>query len=247
MSKQAKPIRSIRAKSIETMKFRLLSTANRKFLKSLTDQQSVVGLSLAAAKSSGYELCPRRSPGCTNVCIMNEGFGHMPRVKDARILKAQNFVQDQSNFLGNLHYDLQRLELAAQLLQKDVYVRLNTFSDIAWEQVDPTLFDYNLTYYDYTKREDRCERYLHHKLPDHYHLIFSLSELNAEYAKYFLSQGGNINAVYRDAQFAPDTLFGYPTDKSYSSDLWWIGKSSIVGIAQALGEGMYDTTGFVLD
>lgn len=55
----------------------------------------------------------------------------------------------------------------------DLHVRLNTFSDIAWERVIPWMFAMfpDVQFYDYTKRWDRIEH-----TPANYALAASVSE-----------------------------------------------------------------------
>ncbi len=55
-------------------------------------------------------------------------------------------------------------------------VRLNVDSDIVWEKIDRSLFDYDHIFYDYTKNPRRMYNYIDGKLPTNYHLTFSYSE-----------------------------------------------------------------------
>jgi len=72
----------------------LAETGNTKLDKTRTDQILIAGLSLAPAMESGTELCPSRSEGCTSVCLFDQGRGKFSNVRQARIKKAQLFLEN---------------------------------------------------------------------------------------------------------------------------------------------------------
>src|SRR6185312_8488060 len=68
----------------------------------------VVGLSLAPAKSSGYEVCPGRSAGCTEACLARSGFGFFfPSIPRSRIAKTRLFFWNRELFLAKLFRELE--------------------------------------------------------------------------------------------------------------------------------------------
>ena len=77
----------------------LAETGNTKLDKTRTDQILIAGLSLAPAMESGTELCPSRSKGCTSVCLFDQGRGKFSNVRQARIKKAQLFLENRRLFL----------------------------------------------------------------------------------------------------------------------------------------------------
>jgi len=225
----------------------LAETGNTKLDKTRTDQILIAGLSLAPAMESGTELCPSRSEGCTSVCLFDQGRGKFSNVRQARIKKAQLFLENRRLFLSTLESELDAIERKAEKQGKIPFVRLNVLSDVAWELVAPSLFKRKVRFYDYTKRFDRMDRYLTGKFPWNYDLIFSRSEENESFCLDVLSSGGVVNVVWRTRESIPDTWFGYHVIKEQDdTDVWWLGKVSQVGGAFAKGSAKLDQTGFVL-
>ena len=225
----------------------LAESGNTKLDKTRSEKILIAGLSLAPAKESGKELCPSRSEGCTSVCLFDQGRGKFSNVRQARIRKAQLFLENRRLFLSTLESELDAIERKAKKQDKTPFVRLNVLSDVAWELVAPSLFKRKIRFYDYTKRYERMDRYLTGKFPCNYDLIFSRSEKNEGSCLDVLSSGGVINAVWRTRESIPDTWHGYKVIKEQDdTDIWWLGKVSQVGGAFAKGSAKQDTTGFVL-
>lgn len=229
-------------------KFALITVDNPKFERSNEDHKLVAGLSLAPAKLSGKNLCGHNSPGCTNICIFNEGFGKFQNVKDARLRRSHLFINNFPLFRSHLLKDLESLERWSRKYESEVYFRLNVYSDLDYMKLIPEAFDIPLNYYDYTKNSSRFGVYLAKKAPKNYDLIFSRSENNESDCRKFLKMGGNIACVWRDYNKVPTSFMGYPVIDGVSSDLWWLGQHSKVGSLKALGQkALADATGFVLD
>ena len=66
-------------------------------------------LYLAPAKISGYEVCPRRSAGCTDACLYTAGMGAFSNVQLARINKTKQFFEDREAFMSQLRKDVTAL------------------------------------------------------------------------------------------------------------------------------------------
>ena len=86
----------------------LLSAGNAKLAKSLR----TIGLSLAPASTSGYEVCASRSPECTKHCIHTSGLAspnfHSPAmpcnpVWVSRVLKTMWFFRGNPPILNGVH------------------------------------------------------------------------------------------------------------------------------------------------
>lgn len=172
-------------------------------------QIHTLSLSLAPAKSSVlYNVCRYSTEVCVESCVAHTGNGRWDKTKDARALKTQFLADDPSAFMTLV---VNEIDLAVER-HKKVAVRLNTFSDIPWENVFPLLFerwDDNVTFYDYTKwpvaeRPDT----------DVYDLTRSAHERHSnDEIKGMLDAGSRV-AVCLDIGRKgdiPDTYLGFPT------------------------------------
>lgn len=166
-----------------------------------------LGLSLAPAKSSGsYNVCRYATPGCTVSCVAHSGNGRWDKTKSARAVKTEFLGADPSAFMTLVVHEI---DLAVER-HGDVAVRLNTFSDIPWEQVFPVLFERwgdQVTFYDYTKWP-KAER------PDAtgYDLTRSAHERHTEDEIKAMLESGSRVAVCLDVKKADmiDTYLGFP-------------------------------------
>lgn len=170
-----------------------LLTSNAKLKKNSKLGYYGLGLSLSPHKTGNNKnVCP--SAGlCKDVCVLYYvGLTKMPNVRKAMNDRKQLFFNDRPTFLNQLHYELNLLQN-----KKNAVCRLNTGSDISWEKIDKTLFDYNITYYDYTKETKRILSYIEGKLPKNYELTYSYSEKSdIKFVKYILSKGVNVAIVF---------------------------------------------------
>jgi hypothetical protein len=208
-----------------------------------------VGLSLAPAKESGYEVCSNRSLGCTQACIFTSGHGVYAPVRLARIAKTRLWFQDRDTFKSMLVKELQKHVKRATKQGKRLACRLNVFSDIAWEKVWPELFVMfpQVQFYDYTKNVNRAAMFSLGELPKNYHLTFSRSETNSEQVKVLLELGCKTNiAVVFDSKDLPSQWQGRSVVNGDETDLRFLDKPySIVGL-YAKGKGKKDESGFVV-
>jgi len=230
----------------------LLSTSGNPKLEKSDNKQLgflTAGLNLAAADTSGYEVCPSRSEGCSNVCLLYQGRGQMKSVMNARIKKTINFFEDRLPFKEQLYAEVSAFRRKAQRKGLTPVIRLNVMSDISWERQIPALFsDFpDIQYYDYTKQEHRMDAYLagSKHWPANYSLCFSRSEKNEDYCRTVLQRGGTINVVFRD--WFPLSFLGYPVIDGDEDDLTFLTPSHTVRAVIAKGSAKHDTTGFVVD
>jgi hypothetical protein len=162
-------------------------------------------VALAHANTSGYEVCPYRSEGCTEACNSMAGRGHMPSVQQARIRLTRRFFEDRVGFLAQLQSELDNANRLMVRTNDTGLVRLNTSSDIAWERM--IRIDHsNLRYYDYTKSLDRAMMSLNgHKLYNSYRLCYSWNENSNEAdVESYLDAGGTV-AVVVDVPYNPQS------------------------------------------
>lgn len=178
-----------------------LLTTNTKLSKSTPIPAIVRGLTLLPHRSSGRNLCAYAS-SCADCCVLElVGMSRMPSVRDARRRKTDFFFSDRAGFLKKLSAELDALSRQCDRAGLRGLVRLNTGSDLPWERIAPSLFDRNLTFYDYTKYP------LHRRglLPENYHLTYSVSEDSSDsQILEYLESGMNVaivwDGVYKPAQ-----------------------------------------------
>jgi len=115
----------------------------------------IYGLTLAPAGSSGYQLCPWRSPECERACLgITAGRSKFSNVREARIAKTQYLMQHPYEFFRQLYQEL------ANAREKHgpahFAFRSNVLSDIPWESIAPEMYWFSWLNYDYTKSLSRC-------------------------------------------------------------------------------------------
>lgn len=220
---------------------KLLSRENVKLKKSLKRDWKGLGLSLAPAATSGYDMCASKSPECENFCIFQAGRGLPYLVNSSglqmnwagRIFRTLWFMRDRDSFMEKLVREIAN--------NQDAAIRLNVFSDWIWERQKVTVSDeiasrYGIVageyknlmevfpetqFYDYTKHYKRMAR----PRPSNYHLTFSLTEVNAHQARTVLDAGFNVAAVMRDPT---GTLFGYDVIDGDEHDLRFLDPNPVV-------------------
>lgn len=57
---------------------------------------------LAPYNLSGYNVCPKASPGCIAACLNTAGRGAMNSVQKARIAKTKFFFENRTQFMSQL-------------------------------------------------------------------------------------------------------------------------------------------------
>jgi len=218
---------------------------------------STATLHLAPARLSGYETCPGRSEGCTNACLNFAGNPiYMENKTKARIKRTKALFENRQAFLNllalELHAHIERCKKAGFAPA----ARLNATSDIRFEALRFELYDWvkarinregstiidmfkdDCSMYDYTKLWNR-------RVPDGYHLTFSLNETNQDKAQLMIDKGYNVAVVFENK--LPDTYLGRPVISGDEHDYRPIDpKGSIVGLVVKGAKGKVDTSGFVV-
>jgi hypothetical protein len=135
--------------------------------------------------------------------------GIFPRIMQARIEKTKWFFNDRKAFLAQLNKELASANRKCGKLGKIGLIRLNTFSDIAWENILNLKQYTNLRFYDYTKSIDRAERsvrgdvrYVHENGERFYRLCYSANE-NTDMNRMdaLIRSGGNVAVVFGDIKY----------------------------------------------
>lgn len=200
-------------------------------------------LNLAPSDTSGViNVCPKASEGCKAVCLYTAGWGATPRVQNARVRDTILWHTDRKLFLDRLTMELDRHDRYCGARGLTPVVRLNMTSDILWERHGiPQNFPH-IQFYDYTKIPRR-------KVPDNYHLTFSLDENNMITALDEMSEGRNVCVVFREKDWYKyrKEMWGYNLINGDENDLRFLDPPhSVIGV-KAKGRAVYDKTGFVVD
>lgn len=232
--------------------------SNHKLVKS--DQANIgyltVGLSLAPANLSGYEVCASRSPGCTQACLNYTGMGQIKSVQRARIAKTILFMEQRELFMGMLYIEITKHRKKAHKQEKKLAVRLNMLSDIMWEKITPKVTEAfrDVQFYDYTKHAKRMAAFELSRVhmdpsffPLNYHLTFSRSEVNIkECTAVYSYKYANVAVVF-DSKALPTRYAGREVINGDETDLRFLDKPGvIVGLYAKGKKGREDTTGFVV-
>jgi hypothetical protein len=226
--------------------FKLLSTANPKIQKGTEKGYLSFILHLAPADVSGYEVCPKRTKGCTDACLNTAGRGGMFKrgettnvIQRARIRKTKMFFTDRDQFMFDLYHDIRKAIAFAERKGLVPVFRLNGTSDLSWEKYTVGTTDMNLfqlfptvQFYDYTKVLGRkVSQYAN------YHLTFSAADGNDADVARALAAGMNVTVVYDKI---PAGVYSADED-----DLRFLDpKVGIIGL-KAKGRAKKDTSGFV--
>ncbi|HUS59450.1 MAG TPA: hypothetical protein VM141_12435 [Planctomycetota bacterium] len=118
--------------------------------------------------------------GCKDYCIYASGHGRFDSVKGARLFRTRLLMESRKLFFDQL---TQELDALTQKHPTGFAVRMNVFSDLAWESSGwspsgtPLMKLYpKVTWYDYTKIPKRVHQYLAGTLESNYHLVFSYNK-----------------------------------------------------------------------
>ena len=194
---------------------------------------------------------------CIDACLYTAGRGQMTNVQTARQRKAEWFYKDRQGFMDQLYTDVHKFQ--AYCIKRGIQpcVRLNGTTDIRWELIKDVdgqnIFEAfpNVQFYDYTKIANRkCK-----DIPN-YHLTWSYSNANADYAKLLdkaLEQGMNAAVVFRSnfIKVVPKCWHkwqGYPVIDGDQDDLRFLDpKGGHIVALYAKGAGKKDRSGFVVD
>lgn len=202
---------------------RLLSSENVKLRRAATRQWRALGLSLAPARLSGWEVCASRFEQCTRHCLFSAGRGapHLRRRDGAhsvwmgRIFRTIWFFKAREEFMARLVSEIDA--------NRDAAIRLNMFSDWQWERQYSWLFEEfaDVQFYDYTKHHRRMFR----PRPANYHLTFSLHEGNHDEARQVLAAGMNVAAILPEPQ---GRLLGHRIIDGDKHDLRFLDPSPVI-------------------
>jgi hypothetical protein len=241
------------------MKLLTPTAANPKIAKGLASNYATFILHLAPADLSGYNTCPKATPGCKVACLNTAGRGGMFKkgentnvIQQARIRKTKLFYQDRDVFMAQLVADIQSaIKKSAKMGMTPVF-RLNGTSDISWEKYRVMVngVEYinifavfpNVQFYDYTKILGRKVSGIRN-----YHLTFSAADGNDGEVLLALSEGYNVAVVFgiKKGTAMPVSYLGRPVFNGDDSDLRFLDPQGVVVGLYAKGKAKKDTSGFV--
>jgi hypothetical protein len=199
--------------NVNTLVFGTTPTMNQKYDKS---EELIYGLSLAQSNLSGINVCHWSTPECRNACVGQNGNNGFPSIMRAKIAKTR-FIHEHPEDAAIVLADF--WEKANDKAEEGYEVggRLNTFSDLMWEEIAPWLFTRftDIHWYDYTKNWDRIP-------PPNYHLTYSVSERtdDAEIER-FLKEGKNVAIVFSSWSVMPTEYLGYTVIDGDKDDVRW--------------------------
>ena len=232
--------------------FKLLSTANPKIQKGTKMGYLSFILHLSPADVSGYNTCPKATPGCKAACLNTAGRGGMFKkgattnmIQEARKRKTRLFFEDRETFMEYLEQDINKAIRFAQRKGLTPVFRLNGTSDISWEKYklkgsDKNVFEMfpNVQFYDYTKVPKRKVEGI-----DNYHLTFSQADGNGKDADWAISKNMNVTVVFDKI---PAEYKGKPVFNADDTDLRFLDPKGVVLGLKAKGRAKKDRTGFVV-
>ena len=234
---------------------KLLSTGNPKVLKGMKQGYNTYILHLAPYNVSGYQTCPKATPGCAAACLNTAGRGGMFKkgestnvIQEARKRKTRMFFENRAEFMLQLYLDIKKAIKQSEKLGLIPVFRLNGTSDLAWEkyevQDNKNIFEMfpNVQFYDYTKILGRKVK----NIPN-YHLTFSAADGNDLDVLRAIKEGYNVATVFgiKKTEPMPETYNGIPVFNGDESDLRFLDPTGVVVGLYAKGKAKKDTTGFV--
>ena len=151
-------------------------------------------------------LCPWASEGCSKGCLFSAGRGKFSNIQKARYNRTMRYVKDRNNFVEDLKSAIWKSRRFSAKQSMKLCVRLNGTSDIKWEDYGIMELYKDIQFYDYTKSSSRMNKFIQGKMPDNYHLTFSVDETNWSTAQNILTKGGNVAVVFDEV---PANYLGY--------------------------------------
>lgn len=195
---------------------RLLTTKGNTKLEKTRKSEKVIVASLTlrpahkvknAAGKTILNTCAWATSGCSAVCVLEHaGCSVYSSVKDIRDKKTEFLAFDQAGFIKMLKAELTSVVKYRDMLAKkskkkkrQIFVRLNTASDIEWEKEAHVFNDFpQIQFYDYTKGIHRMEK----DMPNNYHLTYSFNEnSNVNRVCKLLDSGRNVAVVINRMAF----------------------------------------------
>jgi hypothetical protein len=162
------------------------------------------------------------------------------------------FYENKTVFFDTLFNELLALTRSGIKLNKKTFCRLNTTSDITWENfkvyVGKNVFEMfpDIQFYDYSANIDKAINNTY----ANYHLTFSRKENNHEKVMRALENNINVAVVFstKRGEKLPKTFLGRKVLDGDITDLRFLEgtKGLIIGL-RAKGKALHDKSGFVVN
>jgi hypothetical protein len=208
------------------------TNSSAKILKNKKYNELTYIIYLAPANLSGYEVCPMRTPECTNACLFGSGQVIMDktnRVVNSRIKKTEMFFTNREYFMAWVVKEIAQAKAKAEKKGMKFSVRLNGTSDL-----QPTLFKHNgevlfkifpdVQFYDYTKVSNRFHLVDQYQ---NYDLTFSYSGHNWDECEHILNnEYGRVAVVFE--KNLPETYKGYKVIDGDAYDMRYVDDRGVI-------------------
>lgn len=202
------------------------------------------GMAFATDALAAFSVCDWSTRGCRKVCVAFAGKGKFDNTQAGRTARTLLWAVDPDAAYTLLVHHLRRI--VRKYGAERVAIRLNTFSDIAWENVLPAEFwaeFAQVQFYDYTKSEARA---LSLDLPPNYDITYSASERDDVDSIRMMARQTRVAVVIGQAANAPkpDTWAGMfvadgnATDARYNEPSY-----STIVLLGALGKAAHQKVG----
>jgi len=173
----------------------------------------------APHRTGGTNMCPASTKACRKHCVSFAGKGGLTTVQAARNCRTSFLMTQPVAFMRLLVGEIDKAVIKCEGLDVGMAMRLNAFTDVAWERVVPWLFEMfdTVRFYDYTKRMDRED------LPLNYTVTLSATErwnTNRTHLQRAL-RDTNVAVIFDTprTQDLPATYYGTPVVDGDKSDL----------------------------
>lgn len=187
------------------------------------------GLNLAPHKFSGVmNTCENATPDCIAACLDDSGMRSVfESIHVGKVAKTILLAKHPLWFIDQLENELSTL---VENQTDDIAIRLNIYSDIAWEKFGFMQKYPTIQFYDYTKNSKRIGDIL-----PNYHTTFSRSGHNERKCLYHLSKGKNVAVVFANstgkgmrAIELPKTYKGFEVIDGDKTDLRYLDPRGVV-------------------
>jgi len=190
----------------------------------------------------GVELCIGATEECRKACLYTAGRGAFSNVQDARMRRANLFVEDKVEFLRLLREDITKAADSAMKQGKELVVRLDGTSDAVAKECYDLMREFPLVQFmDYTKDLFKFAQFMTGKLPKNYTVALSFTPENQPYAIHGLEHGARVSVVFQGE--LPETWHGFPVVDGDKHDLIFLQPmGSVLGLkakgkARAMASG----------
>jgi hypothetical protein len=189
-------------------------------------------LYLAPADLSGFNVCPKSTPECRELCLNESGHNridiHKNVINHARIEKTKLFYNNRTFFMQWLHDEIVAYKKLAYKKGYAFSVRINGTSDITPEAFKLGKFSIltlcpNIQFYDYTKVLNRSKLLSKY---ENYHLTFSYSGKNWHECEIALKNNMNVAVVFE--KHIPKKFKGITVINGDVTDLRYTDKKNVI-------------------